>query len=202
MQSLAYWFRRLFWTVSYKDRSGGIPVGTFLAFAEQKERHIPKVTAALDLIRRVEPHRYQRMLRNVRAIHLLGTRYYALGAWYAPLRMIDLAEDWVEDPNTSPEDIAATLVHEATHARLTQFGYSEALRARVERICHYQEAVFASRLGNGEQLVAAARRAMDRDGASYSSATRRTDRLKALRALGMPSWFVQLVDWLTHWRAA
>ena len=202
MRSFALWFRRLLWAASYKNRSGGIPVGTFLASAEQKERHIPKVITALDLIRRAEPHRYKRMLRNVSAIHLLGTRYYALGTWHGALRVIDLAGDWVEDAKTSPEDIAATLVHEATHARLAQFGYSEPVRARVERICHHQEAVFAARLPNGERLVAAARRAMDRDGASYSSATRRADRLNALRALGMPTWLVQLVDWLTRWRAA
>ena len=55
---------------------------------------------------------------------------------------------------TSPELIAAVIVHEATHARLERYGigYEEKLRARIEAVCFRRELAFAAKLPNGEAV--------------------------------------------------
>ena len=194
MTSLTSWGRRLLWALSYKDYSGGIPIGVFLPLAEQKERDIPKIVAALNLIRDVEPRRYQRMVRDVGSIQLLGIRQFAIGSWNAASHTVDLATDWVENTDTTPEAIAATLVHEATHARFSRFGYPEPLRGRLERICFNQERMFAERLPSGQSLAAMARRAMDTDSATYSPRGLKERRLAALRSLGLPRWFLKVLE--------
>ena len=52
------------------------------------------------------------------------------------------------------ELIASTIVHEATHARLSRCGikYKESLRSRIEAICLRRELAFAAKLPNGEEL--------------------------------------------------
>ena len=53
---------------------------------------------------------------------------------------------------TTPELLAAVIVHEATHARLWRRGirYEEAQRPRIEEICVRREIAFAAKLPNGE----------------------------------------------------
>lgn len=202
MASGASWGRRLLWALSYKDSNGGIPIGVFLPLAEQKEHDIPKVVAALKLIRDVEPRRYLRMVRDVGRIQLLGTRYFAIGLWNSASHTIDLATDWLENKDTTPEAIAATLVHEATHARLTHFGYPEPLRGRLERICFNQERLFAERLPSGQSLAAMARRAMETETDTYSRRGLRERRIAALRSLGVPGWCIKVLELLMPPRAA
>jgi hypothetical protein len=52
------------------------------------------------------------------------------------------------------EQIASTIVHEATHARLARcgIGYEEKLRSRIEAVCIRRERAFAIKLPNGEEL--------------------------------------------------
>jgi hypothetical protein len=202
MTFLASWGRRLLWALSHKNHQGGVPIGVFLPLGEQKERDVPKIVAALTLIRDIEPRRYERMLRDIRSIQLMGTRHFALGLWNAASRTIDLAADWVGNESTISEDIAATLVHEATHARLTHFGYPEPLRGRLERICYKQERQFAERLPNGQALVAMAAKAMDVDNTFYSRRAMKGRRLAALHSLGVPDWCIRILDRVMPPRAA
>ena len=52
-------------------------------------------------------------------------------------------------------EIAQTIVHEATHARLCKLKikYTEDIRDRIERICVKSEIAFAKRLPNGHKSV-------------------------------------------------
>ena len=185
-----------------KDRSGGIPVGSFIPSASEKEIAIPKVAAALRRISHIDPRRFDRIRRQVACIQLLGTRLVALGTWYNSLSMIVLAADWVEADSTSPDQVAMTIVHEATHARFIRFGYAEDIRPRIERICNYQELVFASRIPDASELIASARRAMDTDPSGFTYEDHRQRSLKALETLGMSKWVIRLLDRVTRGRAA
>ena len=202
MHSPMYWLHRLLWALSHKDRTAGIPIAVLLPEQEEKQLDVPKIVAALRVLQIADPRRYRRLLNDVSGIVLLGTRHFAAGEWYAPLKHIHLANDWVRDQATSPEAIASTLVHEATHARLTRFGYAETLRGRLERICYYQQTLFAARLQGGDQLVAQARAGMNRDPSFYSTSQRNQVRARALKSLGTPAFLVRLLERFWRWRAA
>ena len=198
---LFYWTTRLAWALSRKDATAQVPVGALFGSSDTQKQAIPKVVAALRCIQRVDAVRYQRIKRQIERVFVLGNRLIAYGIWYPPLHMIALADDWVEDNATSCERIALTIVHEATHARLSCVGYDEPLRGRVERICNYQALVFASRLPEGDALVAIARAAMDRDPEDYSTRRRRRRILDALETV-LPKGIVALVSRFSGGRAA
>jgi hypothetical protein len=71
--------------------------------------------------------------------------------------------EYVLDPRTTPTQLAMTLVHEGTHARLLRAGfpYRERLRRRVERLCVLAEIIFASRLPDAEAEVQEAEKRLD-----------------------------------------
>jgi hypothetical protein len=97
---------------------------------------------------------------------------------------------------TTSEEIASTIVHEATHARLWRCGfrYSEETRLRVEAVCMRRERAFANRLPNGEEIrVGADRRLTAYAGQDYwtDEAFRRRyeeGAFEALEYLGVPKW--------------
>lgn len=68
------------------------------------------------------------------------------------LKACMLDERYVAD--STLEQIASTIVHEATHARLAKCGirYEKRLRSRIEAICLRRELTFAAKLPNGEEL--------------------------------------------------
>jgi hypothetical protein len=82
------------------------------------------------------------MRRDVRGILCFGTgRDAALGAYVPLFRTCLIDPRHVLDPHTSTLDLARTVIHEATHARLHEKGIREALKHsdRVEAICSRAE---------------------------------------------------------------
>ena len=197
-----FWFIRIVWAISSKKVHQGLPIGLLLPSRQESDTQFGRVAQALDLLATVNPQRLARIRRDVRRILVVGARRAALGSWYRGPRLVTLAPDWVSANDTTPEAIASTIVHEAPHARLEGFGYAEPIRARIERICHHQEYLFARRLPHGEALAAAARRAMDRDPQTYTR-QRQLDRyLDALAHLGCPAWLIRAVSRAARYRAA
>jgi hypothetical protein len=111
------------------------------------------------------------------------------------------------------EDIAATIVHEATHARLWRAGirYDEAIRLTVEAICIRREYVFYGRLPDGGNLKYAAEaqiasldaayytdNAFDRRHQAYRIMLLRHARKKA----GIPGWFIRTIGGLSRLASA
>jgi hypothetical protein len=97
--------------------------------------------------------------------------------------------------------IAATIVHEATHARLESCGieYVEGMRHRIEAICLRQEIAFAAKLPNGQELQEAAEHILTLcTGPGFWSKTSMRERdlagsLEALRYLGAPEWLLRVL---------
>jgi hypothetical protein len=91
--------------------------------------------------------------------------------------------------------IAATIVHEATHARLDRCGIGyDKLRPRVEAVCFRRELAFAAKLPNGEQVREQAERKLvfyaTEDYWTNAAFAERyvNDHIEALRNLGAPDW--------------
>jgi hypothetical protein len=72
----------------------------------------------------------------------------ALATWRGDLASCLVDETYTLADETTPEDLASTIVHELTHARLNKAGlpFKGSARARSERICFLAERNFAARL--------------------------------------------------------
>lgn len=109
------------------------------------------VSAALDLIASVDPVRFTRLRRDLRRIFVTGCS--ADAQYWAELDMCLLRGDVLLRKDITPAQIALTLVHEGTHARLAKagFAYSPTSRNRHEVLCIKAEFAFASRLPEPER---------------------------------------------------
>lgn len=177
-------------------RVDGLWIGHFLC----DPRVLDRVEEALRLIKAHDPVRYIRLLGDVDRIWVMLLPVY-WGIFEDSLRACKLDERFVLAEASSPEMIAATIVHEATHARLTHrgIGYEdEELRARVERVCFRRERAFAAKLLNGAEVRAQANARLDGYRADYWSDTAFVDRFdegsaENLRYLGRSERLIRVV---------
>src|SRR6185503_13261504 len=121
----------------------------------EAERVLPRVEAALGLIKTHDRQRYDRIVADLDRVWVrLLTTYVAQfsPSWSACF----LDERFVLGDTTDAAHIAAAIVHEATHARLWRcgFGYDEEVRQRVEAVCVRREVAFANKLPDGERIRA------------------------------------------------
>jgi len=124
---------------------------------------------------------------------------HGLGTYNEALAACELDERFILADTTSPDLIAATIVHEATHLRLLRcgIGYGESLRARVEAVCFRREIAFAAKLPNGERVKQIAERGLEWSAVpGYWSDTTFNERYvdggaEALHYLGAPDWLVR-----------
>jgi hypothetical protein len=184
--------------VSTGRQVDGLWVGVFLV--NEPELVLHRVEEALRLIKEYDRLRYDRLICDLKRVWVrllpgvLGNFNYALYA-------CELDSQFVVAETSLPELIAATIVHEATHARLRRcgIGYEEALRPRVEAVCLRRELAFAAKLPNGKQVREQAERTLvlcstQEYWTSAAFAERRDkDHIEALRNLGVPDWLVRTV---------
>ena len=92
--------------------------------------------------------------------------------------------------------MASVIVHEATHARLNHFGFSEPLRNRIEAACRKQEHAFSERLPQtqGDKIRDKLRRMGQVHEDFWDDASHRqryaTGVEEALQYLKVPRWFL------------
>jgi hypothetical protein len=181
----------------------GLWVGTF---ERKPKRILQRVKAALALIKTYDRPRYDRIVRDLDRVWVRLVPH-GIGCYKAAINTCELDPRFVLAQTSTPEVIAAAIVHEATHARLMRcgIGYEEGLRARVEAVCFRREIAFAARLPNGAEVRERAQRSLE----FYSADELWTDAalaerhlegaLAALRHLGMPEWLVRTMPTLRAW---
>src|SRR6266567_5446165 len=112
-----------------------------------------RVEDALQLIKRHDSLHYSRAIHNLARVwvRLLPT---ARACYDRSLKACVLDERYVLLETTTLEQIACTIIHEATHAKLERWGisYDEKERSRIEAVCLRRELHFIGRLPRGEQL--------------------------------------------------
>jgi hypothetical protein len=172
------------------------------AFTDKAKRDIAleRVAQALELIRRHDPGGFRRVQRDVKRI-LVCWLPWAWGEFKADLALCMLNEDHVCAPETSAAGIASTVIHEATHARLSRAGvpYDEQLRPRIEHICFRAQRRFGQRLPDGADVVALAERQLGRTDDFLSDDARWRRLVDVARTRGLPSW---LLSWAQRrWQA-
>lgn len=144
-------------------------------------------TGALELIRTFDPQRFEQIRRDVRIL-ALTTRGFC--SYEHALRAVFLDVDVLK---RGPDYLAATLVHEATHARLYRSGIRDyaAHADRHERECVAEEIEFASRLPGSERLVEELKRTTDRPW--WNEVGRRARIKRFVERNNLPKWVENLL---------
>lgn len=157
-------------------------------------RAISGLANALELIAVHDPLRFERMRHDLRRILLsdgVGPEYISsIGACLLSVAFVE---------NCSTLQLALTLVHEATHARLSRagIGRAPAKRDRLEGVCINAEHRFGERLQGADRVVALAVVDAELVGPKWWAREplirRRTNEL---RSLGLPTWLIRLSRFL------
>ena len=158
-----------------------------------------RLEQALQLIKAHDPRRYRRLLRDLERVWV-RLLVEGLGSFNQALSACQLDERFLLAETTSPEEVAAAIVHEATHARLMRcgIGYREDLRARVEAVCSRRELAFAARLPNSGTVRQQAELRLANIPPEYWTNQSFADRFypssaDALRYLGVPNWLIRFI---------
>jgi hypothetical protein len=186
-------------------RVDGLWVGTY--FQTNAKEVMRRVEEALRLIKEYDQRRYKRIISDLDRVWVRLVPG-ALGRYVHAHRTCELDERFVLAETSPPEVIAATIVHEATHARLWRcgIGYAENIRGRVEAVCFRRELAFARKLPNGEH---AREKALDYLAMPPATWTDTADRdrdlegsVETLRYLGAPNWVVRALLAGRAWRSS
>ena len=179
-------------------RFDGLWIGVLLE--DEAERISRRVEEALTLIKAHDRLRYDRLVSDLERIwvRLLPG---SLGNYDRTINACQLDTRFVVAETSSTEQIAAVIVHEATHARLFKcgIGYPVELRSRVEAVCMRRELAFAAKLPNGEQVREQAERRLliRRVQDTWTNVAFGTRHLEGnvaiLHHLGCPEWVVQAI---------
>ena len=161
---------------------------------------VDRVREAFDLLEQIWPGYLARSRRHVAGI-LVGPLVGASGRWYRRPRLVGLDEGFVSDPRFCIEQVASTVVHELTHARIDAAGipWNDSNRIRIERVCTRRELAFARSLPPGEagayvieQIEDHLERAEELWSDEASDGHARSD----LKKMGVPARLVEAGMWL------
>lgn len=195
-----------FWLSARSKYVDGLWVGVWDDEAD-KELVWRRVEGALGLIKAYDRILYARLLRDIERLRVCIIPY-GLACYRESMNACELDTRFMLAEDSSPEVIASTIVHEATHARLRHcgIGYGQELRARVEAVCFRREIAFAAKLPNGEEARQRAQRSLEFYAAAdfwtdAASAERTLDgATAALRHIGAPEWFQRAFATLYRWK--
>lgn len=114
---------------------------------------LARLDGALALVERYQPSTFRRMRRDFARI--VSRRYPCRGA-YIPAERTCLVElTFTVNPAFTLPEVAATILHEAMHARLDRMGVrgERVSRAREERFCRRAEIEFGQAVPGGAPVV-------------------------------------------------
>jgi hypothetical protein len=205
MSGPAIWNRFRRWVIAKlteRDERHGIELTMFIEAARLDTAELwPKLHAALDLIAEYAPTWLRRMRKIKNSIHVRripGTRARLVAGQFTLLDPYLLV-------NFQPAEIAASIIHEATHALLHSYGftYNPEAPAREERACRASEVRFGRQLLRAN--VEGAQKVLDRAESLLKAPDEHVgvvidaDELRAIgiitriNELPVPHWFKRLL---------
>jgi hypothetical protein len=125
------------------------------------ERVLERLEQALSLIAKYAPRRFRRLQRDIGTI--VVQRFPCRGAFFFEQRECLVELTFTVNPRHSISEIASSIVHEATHARVAAMcGHlPQEQRAREERLCRRAELDFGMAIPDGQVVVERARSALE-----------------------------------------
>jgi len=161
-------------------------------------RVLARLDAALGLIERHSPHHFRHLRRDFSKI--LVQRYACRGAYSTEDHTCLVELTFTVNPDFNEAQIAATILHEAMHARLHRLGFPLDMpdRARQERFCRRAEIEFGQSVPGGSPVVEralAALQAADADVAPAIDPALAARRVAAvdIQALAAPVWLKRIL---------
>lgn len=172
----------------------GVPVA-FSGSDDEANEAFGRIGGAFELLRKYGTRTLTDLRRNTDGIFVWATAG-ALGEWHREARLVVLEETHVLEPTTSCQDIASTLVHEGTHARLDRLGfeYAPELRERIEKLCFRRELAFARRLPDAGNLILQAEDQLARPPDYLTREAFRARIIGKLIELGVPKWVAYAIE--------
>jgi hypothetical protein len=118
---------------------------------------IARLDRTLALIERYVPHHFRHLRRDFAGI--VVQRFACRGAYFHEQRACLVELTFAVNAQFSDAEVAATILHEAMHARLHVLGFPLEMedRARQERFCRRAEIEFGLLVPGGERVVERAR---------------------------------------------
>jgi hypothetical protein len=123
----------------------------------QTDQVIQRLTAALDLIATYAPRRYRRLRKDFAGV--VVQRFACRGAFFPESRECLVELTFTVSPDHALPEIAASIVHEATHARVARMCRTRSAdqHAREERLCRRAELELGLALPDGGVVLQRAR---------------------------------------------
>ena len=114
---------------------------------------LARLDRTLELIERVVPHHFRHIKRDF--AYIVVKRFACRGAYFHEQRACLVELTFTVNPQFSDAEVAATILHEAMHARLHQLGFPLEMedRARQERFCRRAEIEFGLLVPDGDRVV-------------------------------------------------
>jgi hypothetical protein len=114
---------------------------------------LARLDRTLALIEHHVPHHFRHLKRDF--AYIVVQRFACRGAYFHEQRACLVELTFTVNPEFSEAEVAATILHEAMHARLHQLGFPLEMedRARQERFCRRAEIEFGLLVPNGERVV-------------------------------------------------
>lgn len=114
---------------------------------------LARLDRTLELIERVVPHHFRHIKRDF--AYIVVKRFACRGAYFYEQRACLVELTFTVNPEFSDAEVAATILHEAMHARLHQLGFPLEMedRARQERFCRRAEIEFGLLVPDGDRVV-------------------------------------------------
>ena len=114
---------------------------------------LARLDRTLALIEHYVPHHFRHLKRDF--AYMVVQRFACRGAYFHDERACLVELTFTVNPEFSDAEVAATILHEAMHARLHQLGFPLEMddRARQERFCRRAEIEFGLLVPNGERVV-------------------------------------------------
>ena len=118
---------------------------------------VARLERSLCLIQRYVPHHFRHLKRDF--AYIVVQRFACRGAYFHEQRACLVELTFTVNPEFSDAEVAATILHEAMHARLHTLGFPLEMedRARQERFCRRAEIEFGTLVPGGERVVERAR---------------------------------------------
>ncbi len=114
---------------------------------------VARLERTLKLIERFVPHHFRHLKRDF--AYIVVQRFACRGAYFHEQRVCLVELTFTVNPDFSDAEVAATILHEAMHARLHQLGFPLEMedRARQERFCRRAEIEFGLLVPYGDRVV-------------------------------------------------
>ena len=178
----------------------GVSVGV-AADLPDRDAVFAKITGAFELLQAHSDRSLDDMRRHTSGVLVWTTTGAGVrGEWHSRARLVVLEQTYVCHKETLSREIASTLVHESTHARLHAKGfiYSGERRARIENVCFRRQLAFARRLAEPGDLIDQAERQLRRPPSDFTKNASRERSLAKLVSLGVPRWLARTVEWISR----